>query len=214
MRRKTTVACVTIIITVIAVVFCIFNAAAPVSHTRILLTTSLYKEADFDSEIVLKDLKANETVEKIGDKVVGTDGKEWILIQYNGQYEGYVPNAYLYETAGTEDYDLIVVKVTGSTTTEEIPLYFYYDENSEIVGKLVDGEKLNLVKDDTSYGEFSKVVYDGKYCFVKTNNITTGLTHNQKLAVIISSALFALLLVTGVVAVLIIQKKKKEGKSE
>ena len=213
MKNKTTAARISVITAIIAVVFCIFSAASPVYATKILLNTPLYQEASFDSETVLKEIRTNETVEKIGDVVRDETGKEWIKVRYNERYEGYVPYGYLYQSAGTEDYDMQVVKVTGSSTSEKIPLYSYYDTNSEIVGELVDGEKLNLVLDDNSYGEFSRVIFDGKYCFVKTSNITTGLTYNQKLALIISVALFVLLLAAGVVAVVIIQKKKKSGKS-
>lgn len=212
MLKKKTAGIVTILFVVLAV-FCLFSASSPVFSYKILLDTPLYGDIGFDAEQVLKEIKRNETVDVIGEVTTDLEGREWVRIRYNADYEGYVPYAYLYKSAGTEDFDMKVVKVTGKSTSEKVPLYSYYDEASEVVATLVDGEKLDLIVDGNSYGEFSKVVYNGKTCFVKTEKTTTGLTYNQRLALIISAALIAGLLFVGIAVVLVIRKKKREGKN-
>lgn len=212
MTRKKTAGL--LIIAIIFAVFFIFSAATPIYYYRILLDSPLYADPDFESEKILNGIKRNEPVEVIGEPISGGNEKEWVKIRYNEEYEGYIPYSYLYKSAGNEDYDLQVVKATGKSTSEEIYLYSYYDETSDVIAKLVDGEKLDLIIDGKTYGEFSKVVYEGKTCFVKTEKITTGLTYNQRLALIISAALITGLCFVGIAVVLFIRSKKKNRATE
>ena len=212
-KRITTVI---IVITVIAVVFCcIAVAAKPVYVDKVLISTPLYTQPDFNSGTLFDEIKQGETVEILSEDEIVVDGKNWIKISYLGQ-EGYILSSYTYKSAGADDYDLQVVKATGKTSTEVINVYEYYSEDSKIVGTLVDGEKVNLVLGD-KYGEndnFCKIIYDGEYRFVKAENITDGLTYNQRLAVIITVSLVSGLLVLGVVIVVLIQKKKRKAQNK
>lgn len=198
----------------VMVIFCVCFAAAPEKVNKILVNTPLYQAPDFASEKVLDEIKQNEVVQCVEEEVsVDENGREWVRITYSSK-TGYVPKSYLYLSAGTEDSNFKVVKATGKSSSEKIKLYSYYQETSEVIGTVVDGEKLNLVSDGKTYGDFSKIVYDGKECYVKTENITTGLTYNQRLALIISVSLVCGLLLIGVISVIVFHKKKKIEKPE
>ena len=199
------------IITVLFVVFCLLSgAAATIDYTaKTIMDIPLYKEASYNSEKVLEIIKQNEPLDIVGETVIDENGVSWIKVVYNSYYEGYIPSAYLYLKPGAEDYDIIVVKATGKSMSDEIKIYRHYDENSEVVAVLHDGEKINLIEEqDEIYGDFRKVVYNGEFCFVKAENITTGLTYNQTLAVIISCGLVAIIICVVLLSVYVSRKKR------
>ena len=189
------------------------SAAKPADSYKIILDTPLYAEADFSAETVLESIPKNEPVEIIGEAIKDGENREWIKIKYNGYYEGYVPYGYLYKSSVYDQYDMQVAKATGNASSSKINVYRFFDENSEIVTTLSDGDRINVVLDNGEYGKFSKIVYGDSYLFVKTENVTTGLTYNQRLAVIISGALILGLLIVGVVAVVIVHRRRRALKS-
>ena len=203
---------VVILMIVVACVLCVlFGAANFASKTKILVETPLYASPNFNGEISLEKLLQNESVEIIGEEIRDAAGNGWYRIRYNS-YAGYVPSGYVFFTPGNDDYNVIVSKVTATQMSEEICIYAYYDESSEVVGKLSDGEKVDIVLDQYDYGAFSKIVYNNGYYFIKTKNVTTGLTYNQKIALIIVAILIVILIVGCVMAVMLYKKKKRSVK--
>ena len=69
-------------------------------------------------------------------------------------------------------------------------------------------------KNNTSYGEYLKVIYDGEYYFVKSENVTTGLTYNQKLALIISGGLIGGGLAVAFTVIVLVRKKRASVKNK
>lgn len=195
----------------ICVVFCIFCGATKANVAKILIETPLFAEMDLSGEKVLDTVKQNETVEVVGEPLLDTNGTSWQKIRYNNHYEGYILSSYLYYTSKTDDYSVQVAKATGKSMTEEIKIYRHYDEESDVAGTVVDGEKINVViGDKTDYGDFTKIVYKNEYCFIKTENVTTSLTYNQRIALYISLALIVLLIAVGTVIAVVITKRKRE----
>lgn len=203
---------VILLVVITAVVFCaLFMGAAPASKSKILIETPLYKEPDFDSEKHLEKLPQNESVEILEEEVFDANGRGWLYVSYTA-YKGYVPSGYVYYTTGNDDYNVIVAKATTSKMSEKINVYSYFDEKSEVVGTLVDGEKINLIDDGEDYGEFRKVVFGGGYYFIRSINVTTGMTLNQKVALIIIAVLVAFLIIGAVLGYTLYKRKKKNAK--
>lgn len=198
------------------VVFCFFaGAARNADVVKTLIKTPLYSEASFSSEKIIPEIKQNETVEQIEQPISDGNGVKWVKIRYNSHYEGYVPYTYLYYTVGGDGYEVYVAKVTGKKTGDGIKLYKYYDEKSEAGKVLHDGQKVSVVLEkNTSYGEYLKVIYDGEYYFVKSENVTTGLTYNQKLALIISGGLIGGGLAVAFTVIVLVRKKRASVKNK
>ena len=97
---------------------------------------------------------------------------------------------------------------------ENINVYRSHDENSEIIGTLTDGQKVDVLVDyslSLDYGEFTRIIYEDEIGFIKTVNITTGITYDQKLAIILLSSIIGALIVTAVI-ILVIRKGKMNKK--
>ncbi|MGN0768596.1 MAG: SH3 domain-containing protein [Christensenellales bacterium] len=206
-----------VIAVILLVVFCVAAGGAGKPEAgysvKTIIDTPLYSDASYESEVVLKRLNANETVEIIGEVIRDTDNVAWIKVRYNSYYEGYVPYGYLYSKAGEAEYDIQVVRATGKSTSEEIKVYRYHDENSDVIAVIRDGEKVNvIIEQEQDYGEFRKIVCNGEFGFVKAENLTAGLTYNQKLAVIIAAGLVGCLI--AVVLIVVINKKKGKKKNK
>ncbi len=204
-----------VIAVILLVVFCVAAGGAASANyiVKTIVKTPLYLDAAYDSDLVLEYINANETVEIIGETIKDADNVQWIKIKYNSFYEGFVPRGYLYSKAGEDEYDIQVVRATGKSSSEEIKVYRYHDENSEVIAIIRDGEKVNvIIEQEQDYGDFRKIVIGGDFGFVKAENLTAGLTHNQKLAVIIAAGVFAALVAVGVIVVINKKKRKKKNK--
>lgn len=197
-----------VIISIMLVVFCFFSIGAKEnSVNKILSPTPLYLEADFDSQKVLEEIKQNEKIDLIGDSFFDVDGNRWQKISYLN-YQGYVLYQYIYFTIDTSKQEVQIVRATSTYMGEIINVYRFYNESSEIVGTLNDAERVSLiVEDGAEYGEFSKIIYKDEFYFVKSINLTDGISYNQKLAVIITSGLVGGLLIICVVVFLVRRKK-------
>jgi hypothetical protein len=118
---------------------------------------------------------------------------------------------YIYYSADNASYDITIKKATGLSMGEKIPVYDVCGEDGKTVGYLSDGEKVNVISEqNTDYGDYEKIVYDGEFRFVKSVNLTAGLSYNQKLAVIISCGVLGAVLIIVVTALFIHRKKKNK----
>ncbi len=208
---------IVVISTILLVVFCIFASAAAKPDTiKTLIKTPLYAEPSYSAKTVVPEIKQNEKVEQLEQPILDAKGVQWVKIRYNSHYEGYVPYSYLYFTVDNDGYEEIyVAKATGQKSSDEIKLYKYYDEKSETDKILHDGQKVNVVvEEDASYGDFIKIIYEGEYYFVKKDNVTTGLTYNQKLALIIAGGLIGGGLAVAFIVILLVKKKRASNKNK
>ena len=203
-----------LVLCAVAVFCCVLTSAfAPVTAAKLILDTPLYSDASFDSELVSEKIQQNETVTLIGDSIYDVNGNRWQKISIFDK-EGYVLYNYIYFTKETIDYDVTISKVTATEMGERINVYRSYDENSEIIGTLTDGQKVDVLVDYSisfDYGEFTRIIYEDEVGFVKTVNITTGITYDQKLAIILLSSILGALIVTAIV-ILVIRKGKMHKK--
>ena len=213
-RRQT----ITIIIGIVFAVLVAFIASAYTFteyNARLIIATPLYREADFNSDIVLEEIQGNEIIEIKEEKFKNSKGELWQKIVYNKIYEGYIPYGYIYFSTNNLGYTVQVVKAKSMHIGQKINVYSYYDNDSEIISILTDGEKINLVVEQSkTYGDFSKIIVlkDGKgeIGFVKTENITAGLSYNQTLAIILAGGLTAILIIVSITIVIVMRKKRKQ----
>ncbi len=206
---------IALLVLCIVAVFCcvIISAFAPVNTAKLILDTPLYSDASFDSEVVSEKIQQNETITIIGDSIYDVSGNRWQKISIYDK-EGYVLYNYIYFTKETVDYDVTIAQVTATEMGEKINVYRSHDENSEIIGTLTDGQKVDVLVDYSlsfDYGEFTRIIYEDEIGFIKTVNITTGITYDQKLAIILLSSIIGALIVTAVI-ILVIRKGKMNKK--
>ncbi len=204
-----------IILMVAVIVFSFFASAyTNVYVAKVIISVPLYRDADFQSEIILEEIKENEILELVGAEFKTADGEVWQKVKYNDIYEGYIPYSYIYFTTNNEGYTVQVVKAKSRYAGEKINAYKYYDDKSEIAYTFSDGEKVNIIVEQSkNYGGYSKIIVmnDGKaeFAFIKTENLTAGLSYNQLLAVIIASGFAALLIIAGIIATAVVRNKRK-----
>lgn len=204
-----------IVLITIAVLFSFLSSAYTNAYVaKSIISVPLYKEADFQSDIVLKEIKENEILELIGTEFKTTDGETWQKVKYNDAYEGYIPYSYIYFTTNNEGYTVQVVKAKSKSVGEKINAYKYYDDKSEIAYTFLDGEKINvIVEQSVNYGDYRKIIVmnDGKseFAFIKEENLTAGLSYNQLIAVIIASGFAVLLIMVGIIVAITVRKKRK-----
>ena len=216
MRTKRQI--LTIFIAIIFVAVFAFIASAYTYSgfsARLIISTPLYKEADFNSEKILEEIQSNEIIEIREENFKNSKGELWQKIVYNNVYEGYIPYGYIYFSTNNIGYTVQVVKARSMHIGEKINVYSYYTNDSEIIHTFTDGEKINLVVEQSKdYGDFSKVIIlkDGKgeIGFVKTENITAGLSYNQTIAVILTGGLIAILIIVGITVAIVMRKKRKQ----
>lgn len=216
MRTKRQI--LTIFIAIIFVAVFAFIASAYTYSgfsARLIISTPLYKEADFNSEKILEEIQSNEIIEIREENFKNSKGELWQKIVYNNVYEGYIPYGYIYFSTNNIGYTVQVVKARSMHIGEKINVYSYYTNDSEIIHTFTDGEKINLVVEQSKdYGDFSKVIIlkDGKgeIGFVKTENITAGLSYNQTIAIILTGGLVAILIIVGITVAIVMRKKRKQ----
>ena len=196
---------------IMLVVFCFFSCGFSLENNvaKLIIDTPLYANCNLDSEFVLEKICANEAIELSGDEFDAEDGLVWQKVIYNKNFTGYILSSYIYYTTDTSTSEIIIKKAYSRKMGEKITVYASHDENSEIIGSYEDGESVNtLIEQSVDYGEFTKILYNDEYAFVKTDNLTKGLSYNQKLAVIIASGVVGALIVIGIFSFLIYKKKR------
>lgn len=212
MRAKRLIA---LLVLCAVVVFCciITSAFTPITTAKLILDTPLYSDASFDSELVSEKIQQNETITLVGDSIYDVSGNRWQKICIYDK-EGYVLYNYIYFTKETIDYDVTIAKVTATEMGEKVNVYRSHYENSEIIGTLTDGQKVDVLVEHSlsfDYGEFTRIIYEDEVGFIKTVNITTGITYDQKLAIILLSSVVGALIVTAII-ILVIRKGKMHKK--
>ena len=197
-----------IVVLTICLVF-LLCAAAPAGTRytyKAVLGFSLYESADLTSTVLVS-VPQNAQVEPLGDPVT-VDGKVWQRVVYSG-LTGYTYSDNIYLSNKNDNFVFVVGKAKSAFMGQPIALYTVHDENAEPVRYMNDGENLRIVSDNVSYGSFSRIEYDGSYYFVRTENVTTGLSFNQTLAVIILGSVVGATCIVVLIVVLTKRRKKR-----
>ena len=184
------------------------GASAPANNTSawiLLPETPIYASPSLDAE-VLHVCAQNESVVVTGETTV--DGKGWKSVLYLNAIEGYVTEDALYYTSRSSLENIKVVKISPLKMGAKVGLYKIVTEDPVL--ELSDGENVYLLESAADYGDFSIVEYNGEQYFVRSSEITDSLTYNQKVAIIIASALVGI--VISFFAIVILYKKKKMNK--
>lgn len=199
-----------VLLAVIVFTSALMCAAAPVNsyaYKAILPDTPLYASADLAAEILIR-LPQNAVVEPAGDPFVSGD-TEWVRVKYTS-FDGFVVNASLYKSLKNDNFEVIIAKAAAKEMGEEIPLFDTHSSDAAAVRTVHDGEQLRIVTDGVDYGEFVCVEYDGGYYFAYSFNVTTGLSYNQLLAVIISACFVGALIIAAVIVVVLRKRRRKK----
>lgn len=185
----------------------ILCAAAPVNtqvYKVILPATPMYEESQLNAKVMIL-LPQNATVTLVGESFMYGD-IEWQKISYT-TYTGFVTARALYRSTKNENYNVEIAKAVSGKMGEDINLYATHSFSGEVVCTVNDGEQLRIICDGVDYGEFLFVEYNGDYYFAPAVNVTTGLSYNQLLAVIIASCSVGALIIVAV-TVVVIRKKR------
>lgn len=206
MKKNTTIAITFAIITVIAV-FCTLCAAAPVNSyvKTVLPDTPLYAETSSESEILIK-IPQNAVVEIVGEKIL-TGETEWQKVKYTA-FTGYVRNDAVYRSVANDNYMVTPVTVVSEKMGEDIGLYDTHTSDAVAVKTVHDGEKVRLISNGIDYGDYALIEYEGDFYFIRSSDITDGLSYNQKLAVIIAGCFVGALILVGIVTIAVRKNKK------
>ncbi len=184
-------------------------AAAPntqSTYKAILKDTLLYKEPDLSSEVLVK-IPQNALVELNGNRIT-VNSKAWQPVKYTS-FEGYVTaEGALYSSLKNDAYDVLLAKATTKKMGNSVALYKTHSENYPAKVSVHDGERLCIVQDGIDYGNFVMVEYDNEYYFVLKENVTTGLSYNQTLGVIIAVC-FVVVIIGVIVTVFFVRRKKR-----
>lgn len=207
MKKNTTIAITFAIITAITV-FCTLCAAAPVNsyvYKTVLPDTPLYAETSSESEILIK-IPQNAVVEIVGEKIL-TGETEWQKVKYTA-FTGYVRNDAVYRSVANDNYMVTPVTVVSEKMGEDIGLYDTHTSDAVAVKTVHDGEKVRLISNGIDYGDYALIEYEGDFYFIRSSDITDGLSYNQKLAVIIAGCFVGALILVGIITIAVRKNKK------
>lgn len=205
MRKS--IALALVICTVFAVL--LFGAAAPVeeyTYKAILPDTPLYADSDLGADILIR-IPQDAAVEIEGDPVMVGD-VEWQRVSYTS-LDGYVVKSALYRSLKNDSYDVVIAKASAQKMGEDIYLYDTHLEGAPVAATLNDGEKLRIIDNGIDYDGYLYVEYDGGYYFVRSEYVTTGLSYNETLAVIIAASFVGAVIIAAVIVFAV--RKRKRG---
>ncbi len=198
-----------ILLVAIVLASVLLGASSPLDeyvYKTVLPDTPLYENTDFSSETLIS-VPHNAEVEVIGEPFFVGD-VEWQQVRYT-VYTGYMPSGAIFKSIKNDVYDVIIAKASSTKMGDKIPFYYTHNINTEPAGYLYDGEQLRIIDDGIDYGEFYMTEYDGNYYFVLKDNVTTGLSYNQLLALIISCS-FAGAIIIAVVIVIVYRRRRRK----
>lgn len=210
MKKGVKAAVILVAIVMTALFLC---AAAPVkeyTYKVILPDTPLYAEADLNSEVLIK-IPQNVAVELDPDKPsFEAKNVTWQPVKYTN-LEGYVVKEAIYASLKKDNYDVLLAKAKSKKMGESVLLYGTHSENFPSMITVHDGERLCIIQDGVVYGDddnFYKVEFNNEYYFVLKDNVTTGLSYNQTIGVIIVVC-FAVVIAAVILTVFLVRRKKR-----
>lgn len=202
MRKLSIILCL-----IIVILSLLLSASTPTEYNFTIKTiypaSNLYADSSLQGQVLIV-LPQNATIVAVGEPFYQNDIR-WQQAEYEG-YNGFILYNNLYVSLQNDTYTIKIVKALSPKMGQGILLYDSHDFASEHIA-VCDGTKLNLIINDIDYGQFSKVEYNGKAYYVESAHITSGLSYNQTLSLIIVSAFAAVVLF--IVLALVISKRKK-----
>lgn len=202
-----------IIIILIAIIVVGSLLVGPVAYaledTRILVECQLFSAGNSSSEVKLI-LPQNAKVIPTGKTAVDANGLSFTEITY-GNIAGFVATRNLYQTENTIGNKTVKAKITTKTIGETVAIYKYPME-SDIVANLKDGTHIEKIIDGVEYGDYVEILYNNSRAYVKSTNVTEGLTYYQTIAVVLSVVAFALICIA--VGLFIYGKRLKASKEK
>ncbi|MCR4660636.1 MAG: hypothetical protein K5765_01385 [Clostridia bacterium] len=163
-------------------------------------------------EIISATEEGYETIDTVENSDSPYYGNKYVFekVKYYN-YEGFILRSLIYYSANTTTNKISIQRALSHKLGEKIPVYQYYEANSNIIGYLVDGERVNVYTNNSAqYGNMSKIIFGDDIGYVQTNNLTTGLSLNQRVALIISGSTLGVIIVIIVILVIYRKKKRKE----
>ncbi len=167
--------------------------------------TPLYAETSSESEILIK-IPQNAVVEIVGEKIL-TGETEWQKVKYTA-FTGYVRNDAVYRSVANDNYMVTPVTVVSEKMGEDIGLYDTHTSDAVAVKTVHDGEKVRLISNGIDYGDYALIEYEVDFYFIRSSDITDGLSYNQKLAVIIAGCFVGALILVGIITIAVRKNKK------
>ncbi len=197
-----------IIVCLIIVILAVCTSASTISSDNYVFktihpSTALYTTPSLSSEVLIDIPKNAELIVK-GEPFYQGEIL-WQEVEYS-PFSGYVLYNNIYQSKTNEIYSIKIVKAVSKAMGQKISLYAAHDISSEKI-EVNDGKKLNMIVTEVNYGNFEKVEYQSNTYFVLKENITTGLSYNQLIAVIIAAA-FAVFVIATAVIIFLIRKRK------
>ena len=187
----------------------LLGASSPLNeyvYKTVLPDTPLYADSDFSSEELIA-VPHNAEVEIIGEAFFVGD-VEWQEVKYT-LYTGFMPVTALYKSIKNDVYDVIIAKAASVKMGDKIALYLTHELKTTPAAYLFDGEQIRIIDNGIDYGDFYMAEYDGAYYFVLKENVTTGLSYNQLLALIISCC-FVGVIIIAVVIVFVYRRRRRK----
>ena len=202
MKGKVLLVILTIVLA--SIILCAAGFDDSFEFKAVLPDTPIYANTDISSDIVGY-IPQNAKVNIQGDPIT-IGNVTWQRIKYTS-LEGYVVSTALYKSYTNDDYNVMIAKVKSSGMGKDVPLYLTHSETVGADRYVHDGEKISVIDDNIDYGDFSLVEYDGEKYFILTANVTTGLSYNQVIAVIIIACVAGVVIIVSII-IMIIRRRK------
>lgn len=150
---------------------------------------------------VVSELTQNQEVTVFESKDI--DGKTYFKVSVNG-ITGYVNSDYLYATGSAKEYAVKSMQIKADKVGNDVKVYAAPSLDGKVIKEVSDGLEVDVI--DTG-SDFYLVVFDGESGYVYKDNVTSGLSLNQTIALIVGVVTVATIIV---ILVLLYYRKNKE----
>ncbi len=178
MKRIGLIAVIILIMTCIiptTAVVAVANGSVPyVLHNGV----NLYADTTFND--VVEELDANVEVEILDEVIIG--GETYYKVFVNDK-TGYILAKYVYYTEKNGTYVIFTAKAYGDRVGGHVNVYVLPNTDAEIKCTLLDGTEMTVAKSE--YEGYYEVVLEDGVGYVKEENVTTSISYNERVALII-----------------------------
>lgn len=150
---------------------------------------------------VALELKQNQEVVVLETKEI--DGKTYFKVTVN-DITGYVNGNYIYTTGGAKEYVVKSMQIKADKVGNDVKVYATPSRDGKVIKEVSDGLSVDVIDTDT---DFYLVVFDDSTGYVYKDNVTSGLSLNQTIALIVGVVTVATIIV---ILVLLYYRKNKE----
>lgn len=192
---------------VIAVIFAIVLAVLPMGTAFAMeqhayaLHNGVPVYADTTLGTVEIRLEQNQKVEVLSEEDIC--GKTYFKVSVNS-VTGYVNADYVYFMSDVPQDSIKSMQVKTDKIGRPVKVYAQPDLSSAVIDELSDGTNVNIVESDS---EFCVIVLDDGIGYIRSENVTNGLSRNQTVALIVGVVTIAAIIV---ILALLYYRKNKE----